>query len=444
MIDNRASFFALFFYLTQNQPFPILFLIYWPKKTKIMKNWQIKTSLYLNYFVFAILLNSVGIVISKSINVYGVTEGNASILEAFKDLPIAIVSFFIASFLPKFGYKKAMMIGLGIVFFGCLGMYFGNSFLSAKLLFLSIGVSFALIKLCVYSLIGEITDTQKEHTALMSSIEGFFMVGIASAYFLFPFFYSQTAPNQWLNVYLFLCVFIFISFLFLAFSDLKTSAEVSQSSALEDLKASFQLIILPLVLIFVGSAFFFVMIEQGIMTWLPRFNQKIFSFSEKLSVQMASILAISLAIGRFLAGWLTKKIEWSSIVIACSIISIIILFWVLPQLKITGDVKVIESLSDVPFLGFVLPLIGLFIAPIYPLLNSAVLSSLPKKLHAAMSGLIIIFSALGGTIGSRIVGTLFENLDGVKAFYFLTIPIGLLILFVLRIKSIINKQKTSS
>jgi len=187
-----------------------------------------------------------------------------------------------------------------------------------------------------------------------------------------------------------------------------------------------------------------VMIEQGIMTWLPRFNQKIFSFSEKLSVQMASILAISLAIGRFLAGWLTKKIEWSSIVIACSIISIIILFWVLPQLKITGDVKVIESLSDVPFLGFVLPLIGLFIAPIYPLLNSAVLSSLPKKLHAAMSGLIIIFSALGGTIGSRIVGTLFENLDGVKAFYFLTIPIGLLILFVLRIKSIINKQKTSS
>ena len=440
MIDNRASFFALFFYLTQNQPFLILFLIYWPKKTKIMKNWQIKTSLYLNYFVFAILLNSVGIVISKSINVYGVTEGNASILEAFKDLPIAIVSFFIASFLPKFGYKKAMMIGLGVVFFGCLGMYLGNSFLSAKLLFLSIAVSFALIKLCVYSLIGEITDTQKEHTELMSSIEGFFMVGIASAYFLFPFFYSQTDPNQWLNVYLFLCVFIFISFLFLAFSDLKTSAEVSQSSALEDLKASSQLIILPLVLIFVGSAFFFVMIEQGIMTWLPRFNQKIFSFSEKLSVQMASILAISLAIGRFFAGWLTKKIAWSSIVIACSIISIIILFWVLPQLKITGDVKIIESLSDVPFLGFVLPLIGLFIAPIYPLLNSAVLSSLPKKLHAAMSGLIIIFSALGGTIGSRIVGTLFENLDGVKAFYFLTIPIGLLVLFVLRIKSIINKH----
>ena len=49
-----------------------------------------------------------GIVIAKSINVYGVTESQASVLEAFKDLPIAVVSFLVASFLPRFGYKKAI------------------------------------------------------------------------------------------------------------------------------------------------------------------------------------------------------------------------------------------------------------------------------------------------------------------------------------------------
>ena len=53
-----------------------------------MKNLGIKISIYLNYFVFAILLNSVGIVIEKSIDVYKVTESQASILEAFKDLGI--------------------------------------------------------------------------------------------------------------------------------------------------------------------------------------------------------------------------------------------------------------------------------------------------------------------------------------------------------------------
>jgi MFS transporter, FHS family, glucose/mannose:H+ symporter len=406
-----------------------------------MNHFKLKASLFLNYFVFALLLNSVGIVISKSINVYDITESNASILEAFKDLPIAIVSLLVASFLPRFGYKKAMLTGLLIVFLGCIGMYLGNSFLSAKLLFLSIGFSFALIKLSVYSLIGEITSSSKEHTSFMSSIEGFFMVGIAAAYFLFPYFYSDTNIDQWLNVYLVLCLMIFISFIFLIFAEIPKETSIQETSIKEDLMASFKLIILPLVLVFVASAFFFVMIEQGIMTWLPRFNQKIFAFSEKLSVQMASILAISLASGRFLAGYFAKKVSWVIIVIVCSAVSILILFFVLPQLKTSSEeVKMISSLSDVPYLGFVLPLIGLFIAPIYPLLNSAVLSSLPKKLHSAMSGLIIIFSALGGTIGSRIVGTLFEAMGGVNAFYFLFIPIVLLIVFVLRIQSIIKKQ----
>ena len=179
-----------------------------------MKNVGIKISIYLNYFVFAILLNSVGIVIEKSIDVYKVTESQASALEAFKDLPIAIVSFIIASFLPRFGYKKAMLVALAIVFFGCLQMIFGNSFFYTKVLFLTIGVSFALIKLSVYSLIGILTNSRKEHAALMSSIEGFFMVGIALAYFLFPAFYSSD-ENSWLNVYYLLCGLILISFLFL-------------------------------------------------------------------------------------------------------------------------------------------------------------------------------------------------------------------------------------
>jgi fucose permease len=408
-----------------------------------MKNIGIKISLYLNYFVFAILLNSVGIVISKSINVYFVTESQASVLEAFKDLPIAIVSFFIASFLPRFGYKKGMLVGLAIVFFGCLQMVFGNAFLYTKILFLSIGVSFALIKLSVYSLIGIITNSKKEHAALMSSIEGFFMVGIAFAYILFPAFYSDDV-NSWLNVYYVLCVLIAISFVFLFFSKVEYQVESSASTLKEDLIQSVKLIIVPLVLVFIISAFLFVMIEQGIMTWLPRFNEKIFLFSENLSVQMAVIFALSLALGRFIAGFLTKRMSWVYLVIICIVISGGILLGVLPQLSENIEtLTIIENTTDVPVLGFILPLIGLFIAPIYPLLNSTVLSSLPKSLHSPMSGLIIIFSALGGTIGSRVIGELFESIGGANAFYFLLIPMSLLIVFVLLIDRMSKKQEVT-
>ena len=408
-----------------------------------MKNLGIKISIYLNYFVFAILLNSVGIVIEKSIDVYKVTESQASALEAFKDLPIAIVSFIIASFLPRFGYKKAMLVALAIVFFGCLQIIFGNSFFYTKVLFLTIGVSFALIKLSVYSLIGILTNSRKEHAALMSSIEGFFMVGIALAYFLFPAFYSSD-ENSWLNVYYLLCGLILISFLFLFFSKITYEVEAISTSLKEDLKESLKLMVVPLVMVFIISAFLFVMIEQGIMTWLPTFNKKIFNFNSILSVQMASILALSLALGRFVAGFLTKYVNWVYLVIICVVVSGSILVYVLPQLQ--GDIESIgeiSSLSQVPLLGFILPLIGLFIAPIYPLLNSTVLSSLPKSLHSPMSGLIIIFSALGGTIGSRIVGELFESIGGASAFYFLLIPMGLLIIFVLLIDRMSKNQEVA-
>ena len=69
-----------------------------------MSNLKIKISLFLNYFVFAILLNSVGTVILQVQNNFGVHQGSASTLEAFKDLSIAIASFLVASFVVRIGY----------------------------------------------------------------------------------------------------------------------------------------------------------------------------------------------------------------------------------------------------------------------------------------------------------------------------------------------------
>jgi hypothetical protein len=50
----------------------------------------------------------------------------------------------------------------------------------------------------------------------MSSIEGVFMIGIALAYFLFPF-NSDTNPDAWLNVYWLLAAISFLYVLCLFF-----------------------------------------------------------------------------------------------------------------------------------------------------------------------------------------------------------------------------------
>lgn len=401
---------------------------------------RIKLSLYINYFVFAILLNSVGIVILKSQNIYGVDEIAASTLELFKDLPIAIVSFLVASFLPRLGYKKSMLLALAIVAVACIMMYFGNSFWSAKILFAAVGASFALIKISVYSVIGLISEDEKEHNSLMSSIEGFFMFGIALAYFLFPAFNSETNPSAWLNVYWFLAALAMLSFLFLWTSSFEEGDVVPGKNLVEDFKKMFALLTKLLVLVFVVSAFVFVMVEQGIMTWLPTFNDRVLNLNFELATMMSSILAISAGIGRYLAGILAKKFSWFYILLVCIVLSMLMVIFVLP-LAVNATPIEINKFSDIPLMGYVFPMIGLFIAPIYPLLNSAVLFALPKRVHSPMAGLIIIFSAVGGTLGSRLIGILFKQVGGANAFYYTLIPLGLLLISLVALYKLTSNAK---
>ena len=392
-----------------------------------MNNWKIKASLFLNYFVFAILLNSVGILIQKSINTYHVDELKASSLEAFKDLSIAFVSFLVGSFLPRLGYKKGMLIALGLVFFGCIGMYYGNSFTSVRLLFACVGISFAIIKVSVYSLIGVITNGDKEHKSLLSAIESFFMIGIATGYVLFPLFYSDTDPNSWLRIYLLLAILIAASFFILLFSRFNIKYEIPGISVVSDFVEMIKLLKRPLVLVFAIAAFMYVMMEQGIMSWLPSFNERVLHLPEKTSVYMAVILMLSIALGRYLSSILVKKVLWITILAGCLIGAALMVIFILPQ---TQNLKagVINSISDVPVIAFVFPLIGFFLAPIYPLVNSFVLSATEKMLHSPMASLLTFFSAIGGTLGSRLVGYLFKHIGGQSAFYFSLIPMSILMI----------------
>jgi fucose permease len=397
-----------------------------------MQHFRIKLSLYLNYIVFAILLNSVGILIQKSQNRYGVDEVAASSLEAFKDLSIAFVSFFVGSFLPRLGYKRGMLIALALVFAGCLGMYWGNSFTSVQLLFACVGISFAVVKVSVYTLVGLVTKNDTEHKSLLSSIESFFMIGIAAGIIAFPLFYSNTNPDAWLRIYLMLAGLIAVSFFILLFSTFNVKYEKPGASLREAFLEMLNLMKRPLIIVFAVSAFMYVMIEQGIMSWLPSFNEKALHLPEKTSIYMTAILMLSIALGRYLSSLLVKKISWFILLTVCLVCAGLIVLFVLPQTQKLAPGK-IQSLSDVPVIAYVFPLIGLFLAPVYPLINSFVLSGTEKKYHSPMASLLVFFSAIGGTLGSRLVGYLFKHIGGQKAFYFslfpLTILIGCLFIF---------------
>ena len=188
-----------------------------------------------------------------------------------------------------------------------------------------------------------------------------------------------------------------------------------------------------IVLVFIFCAFFYVLIEQSIMRWLPTYNNKVLLLPAALSIQMSSILAGSTALGRFLAGLMLKKLNWFMVLATCLLLAAALVLLAIPLAqKETG--QPITGWSTAPLAAFIFPLIGLLIAPIYPAINSVILSSLPKPKHGLMSGLIIIFSALGGTTGSIITGNIFQHYGGQKAFYFSLIPMTILLvcLFLFR------------
>jgi fucose permease len=407
-----------------------------------MSDFRIKLSLFLNYFVFAILLNSVGTVILQVQNNFGISKGSASTLEAFKDLSIAIASFLIASYVVRIGYKKTMLIALALVSVMCLIIPSASSFLMTKLLFATVGVSFALIKVTVFATLSLVTKNKKEHLSLMNFLESFFMIGVLAGYFIFGAFVDNDNPEstQWFNVYYILAGLSIFAFLLLLSTRLdESSVKKAELEEIKSLKDDFigmlKLIILPLVLVFIFCAFFYVLIEQSIMSWLPTFNNDVLKLSTSLSIQMASILSASIALGRFLAGIILRKIDWLYVLVGCLLAAAGLVLLTVPLAQNIADTP-INNLTDIPLVAFIFPLIGLFLAPVYPAINSVILSNLPAHKHGSMSGLIVVFSALGGTTGSIITGHVFEAYGGQTAFYFSLIPVAVLCILLFGFKKL--------
>ncbi len=411
-----------------------------------MKNILIKISLFINYFVFAILLNSVGAVILQLQRNLDISKADVSILEGFKDIPIALASFFVASFLPKLGIKKGMSIGLVAVVVACFCMpMIKAEFWHFKLLFAMTGVAFAIIKIGVFATIGLVTDSEREHRSFMSWIEGFFMIGVLAGNLIISLFIddNNAKSTEWLNVYWILGGFSVLALVLLWFAPLDESKAHKEGNALsQDFIDMMKLMIRPLILVFIISAFLFVLIEQSFQTWMPTFYESVLSVPASMGIQAASILAGAFALGRIAAGFVLKKMKWLPFLLLClGFLATCIII----NLPLANVAVISEDVNwfNAPLIIYLFPLMGIFLAPIYPTINSVVLTATPKHLHSSMSGLIVVFSALGGTFGSMITGHLFEHFDGATAFYLALLPIALLAISLILLNRMFLKQKTA-
>ncbi len=406
-----------------------------------MKYLSIKWVLFLNYLIFAILLSSVGTVILQMQRNFDVTKSNAAILEMFKDFPIAITSFLVASYLPKFGLKKAMLYSLSLTIITCILMPFSNAFWCFKLMFVVFGSSFAIIKVSVFATIGLVTNNAKEHGSFMNTLEAIFMAGVLLGNILISLLINNANPKSrdWLFIYWIVALISLCNLWLLYSSKLdEPNSNIGKSTKKNILKETYFLVIKTITIVFIISIFFYVMLEQSLTSWFPTFYKEVLHAPTSMSIQAGAILAGALFLGRLLSSLVLLRIKWIYFLTFCLVMVAITILFLLSISKNPQNESI--SWNNAPLVLYLFPFIGFFLAPIYPTLNSIILSSLPKDKHSSMSGLIVVFSALGGSLGSILTGYVFENFNGKIAFYFTLIPIFVIIALLFILYSITNNK----
>lgn len=390
-------------------------------------------ALITSYALLGLLMNSVGTVILQSIAHYGVTKTHAATLEACKDLSVVVASFLFATSLPRFGFRRAQIGVMLAVAVGAAAISFANSFWAMQIFFVLVGLCFGIAKVATYSSIGLVRPDPARHASLTSLIEGVFMVGILAGIWLFGWFIGQDTTGQgWLGVYRVIAVLAVLAAVLWWFAGLDEGAAkpVEGPSGYRDAAA---LLVLPSTIAFLTAIFLYVLIEQGVGTWLPTFNNQVLHLPGAMSVQASSIFVAALAVGRLSASGLVARLGWLKLLLGClGLIAALVLL----TLPTTQGLQPRANMGwfDAPIAAYIFPLIGVFMAPIYPIVSSVVLSALPRERHAAMVGLMVIFSALGGTIGSFITGFTFDRFSGQTAFYLVLVPLVLIALALVRLE----------
>lgn len=361
--------------------------------TKLSK---ISLPLKLTFLIFSMVLNCMGIVILQ-LSEAKITYDKLGFLESFKDLPIAFISLFAVNFISKTGTKKSLISALTIVGICSLILPFVEVFWFYKLWFAIIGACFAIGKICVFGIIRNNISDEKSLAKTMNSVEASFMIGVFVVNIGFGWIISSRFSEFW--KFGFLSISVLSAITIFLFSKLPVSESEKMKS--ENIFKEVAEIINPLIIIFLAVIFSIVFLEQSFNSWLPSFYKNHLKVNSFFALQASSFLALFSYAGRTITANVIQRFSLSKYYILC-IVSIATVLLIIIGIQFSGW-------DDSKILLFLFPVIGLFLSPLYPVINSKMIATIDKSKANLFTSLIVIFSSLGSSVSSIIMSVLFEN-----------------------------------
>ncbi|WP_228408242.1 MFS transporter [Chryseobacterium sp. HMWF035] len=360
------------------------------------KHSKISLPLKLTFLIFSMVLNCMGIVILQ-LSEAKITYDKLGFLESFKDLPIAFISLFAVNFISKTGTKKSLILALTIVGICSLILPFVEVFWFYKIWFAIIGACFAIGKICVFGIIRNNISDEKSLAKTMNSVEASFMIGIFVVNIGFGWVISSQFSEFW--KFGFLSISVLSAITIFLFSKLPVSEPEKMKN--ENIFKEVAGIANPLIIIFLGVVFSIVFIEQSFNSWLPSFYKNHLKVNSFFALQASSFLALFSYIGRTVTANVIQRFSLPKYYILC-LSSIIIVLLIIIGIQFSG-------MDDSKILLFLFPVIGLFLSPLYPVINSKMIATIDKSKANVFTSLIVIFSSLGSSVSSIIMSVLFGN-----------------------------------
>lgn len=340
------------------------------------------------FMMFAMTTDAVGVIIPEVMKQFNLSMTAAGLMHYAPMAAIALAGILLGFLADKIGRKQTIILGLGLFALNSFLFLTGNNFAFFLGLMIISGVSIGVFKSAALALIGDISNSSKEHTSTMNIVEGFFGVGAIIGPFLVTYLLNEKVDWKWLYV-----IAGSISIVLILLASLVKYPQTKKSN--EDkisLKATFSMLRDPYALGFSLAAFLYVAVECAVYVWMPTLLADYNGNALFFAAYALTIFFILRAGGRFIGSWLLSKFNWSIIM---SIFSLLIFLCFLGSVVFGIEAAVI-----------LLPVSGLFMSVIYPTINSKGISCFPKTKHGSAAGIILFFTAAGAAIGPLLMGAI--------------------------------------
>ncbi|PZU83447.1 MAG: MFS transporter [Chryseobacterium sp.] len=374
---------------------------------------NIKYPLMLSFLIFSMLLNSMGVIILQLSN--QISYKGLGILESFKDIPMAIVSLLSVNWIAKTGNKNALIFALVFIMISSIALPLVDKFWFFKIWLSIVGVGFALAKISVFSIIKN-NFKDKQLASAVSSVDASFMIGIFFVNIGFGSLLTSSYAQYWKYGFWVISILSIINIWMLR------NSKIEEEEVSNDKKesGSWTFFLKPKLIYFFIIVFFMVFVEQSFNSWLPSFFKNNLKINSYFALQSSAFLALFSFLGRFITSKLVLRFHWLKMTFICLFMVFLILG--VSQVLISYFYKDFKYLLIV-----IIPIIGLFLSPLFPLYNSEVLNQVSKNKTHIFVSLIVICSSLGSSVGSLYMAVVFHK--NVSSYYPLFISLPLLIIF---------------